>query len=111
VSRTGEHDLRLRLRDHDAVVRRQAARALGRAGKRDSVRDLLLVLAEDASAPVRRAAADALGRIGDLAARSALERTSRHDDDQAVRTAAHAALLKLLSASGETPAVLPTSRE
>ncbi len=104
-------DLIQQLRDRDAVVRRQAARALGRAGRRESVKDLLLVLGEDASAPVRRAAAEALGSIGDPVARVTLDRSSKQDEDDGVRQAAAAALLKLVSKSGETPAILPTHKE
>ena len=66
-----------KLRDRDAVVRCQAAREIGTAKLRAGVRELIQVLADDASAPVRRAAAEALGRIGDGTARGPLERALR----------------------------------
>lgn len=53
-----------KLRDRDAVVRRQAARAIGTSKLRDAVRELAQVLAGDASAPVRRAVAAAPAHLG-----------------------------------------------
>jgi HEAT repeat protein len=100
-----------RLRDPDAVVRRQAARSLGLAKSKESVKELCLVLLEDASAPVRRAAAEALGRIGDRSAKNALERAMRHDDEESVRKAAQGAHARLSLPSGEMPGILPTSKE
>ncbi len=106
-----ERDLIQQLRDQDAVVRRSAAQALGRTGRRGGLRELQLVLMEDTSAHVRRAAAEALGRIGDPGARATLDRSSKQDEDEGVRLTAKAALLRLVSASGETPAIFPTIRE
>ncbi len=100
-----------RLRDRDAVVRRQAARALGAARLKEGVRELVQVLADDASAPVRRAAAEALGRIGDPSAIGPLERALRAERDDAVRAAAAAALARLGGSTGDYPGILPVSEE
>jgi len=75
------------------------------------VRELMQVLADDASAPVRRAAAEALGKIGDPAARSALERALRSESDDGVRRAAAAAMSRLGLESGDYPGILPVSEE
>jgi HEAT repeat protein len=100
-----------KLRDRDAVVRRQAARAIGASKLKQCVRELMQVLEEDASAPVRRAAAEALGKIGDPAARGPLERALRTESDEAVRRAAAAALARLGLGSGDYPGILPVSEE
>lgn len=100
-----------RLRDRDAVVRRQAARAMGDSKLKEGVRTLIEVLAGDASAPVRRAAADALGKIGDAAARGPLERTLRSERDESVRAAVAAALAHLGASTGDYPGILPVSEE
>jgi len=100
-----------RLRDRDAVVRRQAAREIGTAKLRSGVRELIQVLADDASAPVRRAAAEALGKIGDATARGPLERALRSERDDAVKGAIAAALAHLGAASGDYPGILPVSEE
>jgi HEAT repeat protein len=100
-----------KLRDRDAVVRRQAARAIGASKLKGGVKELVQVLADDASAPVRRAAAEALGKIGDPAARGPLERALRSESDEAVRRAAAAALSRLGLASGDYPGTLPVSEE
>ena len=100
-----------RLRDRDAVVRCQAAREIGTARLRAGVRELIQVLADDASAPVRRAAAEALGRIGDGTARGPLERALRAEHDTGVKRAIAAALAHLGAASGDYPGILPVSEE
>lgn len=100
-----------KLRDRDAVVRRRAARDIGTAKLKAGVRELISVLADDASAPVRRAAAEALGKIGDPAARGPLERALRAEHDDAVRGAIAAALTHLGVASGDYPGILPVSEE
>ena len=100
-----------KLRDRDAVVRRQAARAIGTSRSKHGVRDLAQVLAADASAPVRCAAAEALGKIGDAAARGPLERALRSERDDGVRRAVVAALAHLGAASGDYPGILPVSDE
>lgn len=107
----GGEDLLQQLRNHDAVVRREAARSLGAAKRKEYVKDLCLVLVEDASAPVRRAAAEALGLIGDRTAKAALERANASDQDLEVRKAAIGALTRLGFKSGELPGILPTSKE
>jgi HEAT repeat protein len=100
-----------RLRDRDAVVRCQAAREIGSARLRAGVRELIQVLADDASAPVRRAAAEALGRIGEGTARAPLERALRSERDDAVKSAIAAALAHLGAASGDYPGILPVNEE
>ena len=100
-----------RLRDRDAVVRRQAARAMGTTKLKEGVRELIAVLAGDASAPVRRAAAEALGKIGDAAARGPLERALGSERDEAVRGAVAAALACLGASTGDYPGILPVSEE
>ena len=100
-----------KLRDRDAVVRCQAAREIGTAKLRAGVRELIQVLADDASAPVRRAAAEALGRIGDGTARGPLERALRSEHDGEVKRAIAAALAHLGAASGDYPGILPVSEE
>ena len=100
-----------KLRDRDAVVRRQAARALGAAKLKEGVRELVQVLADDASAPVRRAAAEALGRIGDPGAVRPLERALRAERDDGVRAAVAAALARLGASTGDYPGILPVSEE
>ena len=107
----GSGDPIQQLRDADAVVRREAARTLGAAKDKESVKDLSFVLEHDPSAPVRRAAAEALGMIGDKSARNALERARGGDGDEAVRHAAIGALARLGFATGEKPGILPTSKE
>jgi len=100
-----------KLRHRDAVVRRQAARQIGATKLKEGVRELMQVLADDASPPVRRAAAEALGKIGDPAARGALERTLRSEADEGVRRAAAAAMSRLGLESGDYPGILPVSEE
>jgi HEAT repeat protein len=100
-----------RLRDRDAVVRRQAARQIGAAKLKAGVHELVQVLADDPSAPVRRAAAEALGRIGDAAAVGPLERALRSERDDGVRAAVGAALAHLGAATGDYPGILPVSEE
>jgi len=100
-----------RLRDRDAVVRCQAAREIGTARLRAGVRELIQVLADDASAPVRRAAAEALGRIGEGTARAPLERALRGERDDSVKSAIAAALAHLGAASGDYPGILPVNEE
>ena len=104
-------DLIGKLRDRDAVVRRQAARAIGASKLKEGLRELMQVLEADASAPVRRAAAEALGKIGDPAARGPLERTLRSESDESVRRAAVAALARLGLGTGDYPGSLPVSEE
>ncbi len=104
-------ELLQKLKDRDAVVRRQAARALGTTKHKDGVRELMQVLADDPSAPVRRAAAEALGKIGDPAARGPLERAVRSETDEAVRRAAAIALTRLGAGTGDYPGQLPVSEE
>jgi len=100
-----------KLRHRDAVVRRQAARAIGASRLKEGVRELSQVLEQDSSAPVRRAAAEALGKIGDPAARGPLERTLRAESDATVREAAVAALSRLGLGTGDYPGSLPVSGE
>ena len=100
-----------KLRHRDAVVRCQAARALGASKAKEAVRELIEVLADDTSAPVRRAAAEALGKIGDPAARGPLERTLRSERDEGVRGAVATALARLGASTGDYPGVLPVSEE
>jgi HEAT repeat protein len=100
-----------RLRDRDAVVRRQAAHAIGVSKLKEGVRELMQVLSDDPSGPVRRAAAEALGKIGDPAAQGPLERALRSDSDLSVRGAAAAALARLGLGTGDYPGVLPVSEE
>jgi HEAT repeat protein len=100
-----------KLRDRDAVVRCQAARAIGTSRLKDGARELAQVLADDPSAPVRRAAAEALGKIGDAAARGPLERALRSDRDDSVRRAVAAALARLGAGTGDYPGILPVSEE
>ncbi len=100
-----------KLRHRDAVVRRQAARAIGVSKLKEGVRELMQVLADDASPPVRRAAAEALGKIGDPAARGPLERALRSESDESVRRAAIAALARLGLGTGDYPGALPVSEE
>ncbi|MEK6767636.1 MAG: HEAT repeat domain-containing protein, partial [Gemmatimonadota bacterium] len=107
----GGEDVLQQLRDRDAVVRRDAARSLGAAKRKEYVKDLSLVLVEDPSAPVRRAAAEALGLIGDKTAKAVLERAGAYDEDIGVKKAAVGALTRLGFKSGEMPGILPTSRE
>jgi HEAT repeat protein len=107
----GGEDVLHQLKNNDAVVRRDAARALGVAKRKEYVKDLSLVLVEDPSAPVRRAAAEALGLIGDKSAKAVLERAYAQDDDPDVKKAALGALTRLGFKSGEMPGILPTSRE
>jgi len=104
-------DLLQKLRDRDAVVRRQAARAIGASRLKEAVRELMQVLESDSSAPVRRAAAEALGRIGDPAAQGPLERALRAESDAGVRQAAMAALARLGLGTGDYPGALPVSEE
>jgi HEAT repeat protein len=99
------------LRDRDAVVRRQAARAMGASKLTQGVRELIEVLAGDTSAPVRRAAAEALGKIGDATARGPLERALRSERDEGVRAAVAAALARLGASTGDYPGILPVSEE
>lgn len=101
----------VKLRDRDAVVRRQAARQLGTAKLKEGVHELAQVLAGDPSTPVRRAAAEALGRIGDAAALRPLERALRSERDDAVRGAVAAALARLGGSTGDYPGILPVSEE
>lgn len=107
----GGEDVLQQLRDQDAVVRREAARSLGAAKRKEYVKDLCIVLSEDPSAPVRRAAAEALGLIGDRSAKAVLERASAQDEDMEVRKATVGALTRLGFKSGEMPGILPTSKE
>ena len=100
-----------KLRDRDAVVRRQAAYEMGTSKVKEAVRELIAVLADDASAPVRRAAAEALGKIGDPGARGPLERALRGERDDAVRAAVSAALARLGASTGDYPGILPVSEE
>jgi HEAT repeat protein len=100
-----------KLRHRDAVVRRQAARAIGASRLKEGVRELMQVLEEDSSAPVRRAAAEALGKIGDPAAQGPLERALRTETDAGVRQAAMAALARLGLGTGDYPGSLPVSEE
>jgi HEAT repeat protein len=100
-----------KLRDRDAVVRRQAARQLGAAKLKEGVHELVQVLADDPSAPVRRAAAEALGRIGDPAAVGPLERALRAERDDGVRAAVGAALARMGASTGDYPGVVPVSDE
>jgi HEAT repeat protein len=104
-------ELLQKLHHRDAVVRRQAARALGVSRLKEGVRELMQVLEEDSSAPVRRAAAEALGKIGDAAARGPLERALRAESDASVRQAAVAALARLGLGTGDYPGSLPVSEE
>jgi HEAT repeat protein len=104
-------DLLQKLRHRDAVVRRQAARAIGASHLKEGVRELSQVLEQDSSAPVRRAAAEALGKIGDPAARGPLERALRVESDATVRQAAVAALSRLGLGTGDYPGSLPVSEE
>jgi HEAT repeat protein len=104
-------ELLQKLRHRDAVVRRQAARAIGVSRLKEGVRELMQVLEEDSSAPVRRAAAEALGKIGDPAARGPLERALRAENDSGVRQAAMAALARLGLGTGDYPGSLPVSEE
>ena len=104
-------ELLQKLRNRDAVIRRQAARAIGASKLKEGVRELMQVLEEDASAPVRRAAAEALGKIGDPAARGPLERALRAETDNGVRQAAMAALARLGGGTGDYPESLPVSEE
>ncbi len=104
-------DLLQKLRDRDAVVRRQAARAIGASRLKEGARELMQVLEEDPSAPVRRAAADALGKIGDPSARGPLERALRVESDAGVRQAVVAALARLGGGTGDYPGSLPVSEE
>jgi HEAT repeat protein len=104
-------DLLQKLRDRDAVVRRQAARAIGVSRLKEGVRELGQVLETDNSAPVRRAAADALGRIGDPAAQGPLERALRVESDPGVRQAVMAALARLGLGTGDYPGALPVHEE
>lgn len=104
-------ELLQKLRHRDAVVRRQAARAIGVSRLKEGVRELMQVLEEDSSAPVRRAAAEALGKIGDPAARGPLERALRSEADIGVRQAAAAALARLGLGTGDYPGSLPVSEE
>jgi HEAT repeat protein len=100
-----------KLRDRDAVVRRQAAREMGTSKLKEGVRELIEVLAGDASGPVRRAAAEALGKIGDASAHGPLERALRSERDEAVRGAVAAALARLGASTGDYPGILPVSEE
>ncbi len=104
-------DLLQKLRDRDAVVRRQAARAIGVSKLKEGVKELMQVLEQDASAPVRRAAAEALGKIGAPAARGPLERALRAETDGAVRQAVISALARLGGGTGDYPESLPVSEE
>jgi HEAT repeat protein len=104
-------ELLQKLRNRDAVVRRQAARAIGASHLKEGVRELMQVLEEDSSAPVRRAAAEALGKIGDPAAQGPLERALRTERDAGVRQAAVAALARLGVGTGDYPGSLPVSEE
>ena len=104
-------ELLQKLRDRDAVARRQAARAIGVSRFKEGVRELMQVLEEDSSAPVRRAAAEALGKIGNPAARGPLERALRTESDNGVRQAAMAALARLGLGTGDYPGSLPVSEE
>ncbi len=104
-------ELLQKLHDRDAVVRRQAARAIGASKLKEGVRELMQVLEEDSSAPVRRAAAEALGKIGDPAALGPLERVLRTETDNGVRQAAVAALARLGGGTGDYPGSLPVSEE
>jgi HEAT repeat protein len=100
-----------KLRDRDAVVRCQAARDIGTARLRSGVRELIQVLADDASAPVRRAAAESLGKIGDATARGPLERALRIEREDTVKGAIAVALSHLGAASGDYPGIVPVSEE
>jgi HEAT repeat protein len=104
-------DLLSKLRNSDAVVRRQAARQIGATKLKEGIRELIQVLADDASPPVRRAAAEALGKIGDPAARGALERALRSERDESVRRAVAAAMARLGLESGDYPGIVPLSGE
>jgi HEAT repeat protein len=104
-------ELLTKLRHSDAVVRRQAARQIGATKLKEAVRELMQVLADDASPAVRRAAAEALGKIGDLAARGALERALRSERDDGVRRAVSAAMARLGLETGDYPGILPVSDE
>ena len=100
-----------KLRDRDAVVRRQAAYAMGTSKLKEGLRELGEVLAVDLSAPVRRAAAEALGKIGDVTARAPLERALRNEREETVRAAIAAALARLGGSTGDYPGILPVSEE
>jgi HEAT repeat protein len=104
-------ELLQKLRHRDAVVRRQAARAIGASRLKEGLRELMQVLEADNSAPVRRAAAEALGKIGDPAAQGPLERALRAESDAGVRQAALAALARLGLGTGDYPGSLPVSEE
>ncbi len=75
-----------------AVLRRNAAVALGNAGDRSAVPALIAAMERDASALVRGHAAWALGRIASPSARSGLERQIAVEEDAAVREEIRAAL-------------------
>ena len=64
--------LERRLGDEDSVVRRRAARALGRQGQRESEGALLAALTSADSDAERKALAQALGNLGGKSARDAL---------------------------------------
>jgi HEAT repeats len=79
-----------RLRDGAAEVRRQAAEALARIGRRESV-DALLDALDDRIPTVRLAAAQALGRLRDTRSAAALIAHARDDDFDVALAAAYAA--------------------
>ena len=75
-----------------AVLRRNAAIALGNALDRSTVAGLVEVLQEDPNALVRGAAAWALGRIGSPRALAGLQAARRSEDDASVTEEIDAAL-------------------
>ena len=82
------------LRHHYALVRTDAAVALGRVGDQDAVGPLCDVLASDPDRNVRANAAAALGKIGDDTCLPYLK-VATEDDNESVKRIAQEALESL----------------
>ncbi len=89
-------------KDEVMEIRREAAEALGRIGKVDSIEPLTTALRNDAAMEVRRQAAESLGEIGDTRVVLALI-TALGDTESQVRDSVATVLGKM----GDVQAVDP----
>jgi HEAT repeat protein len=87
------------LDSQDALIRRNAAQALGWIGSSSATEALVHALKNDHDTTVRGQAAWALGEIGDPAARRTLERAQLRDSAVEVQTAAGRALSRVPAGS------------
>lgn len=91
------HDVIVRSRDPDQIVRQAAVAAMGESADPSVIPVLKKMLAEDPADGVRAEAAYRLGKIGDAAARKQLATVAAQDPDAGVRRWAKAAVEELRS--------------